>query len=82
MRGGYAAVMISTQAAPAVPQRSGDELREEFRSAQRQRLLRRGVAPWRDNDSPEDGVQGGAATAKDEHHSNSQPTCEAETPVR
>jgi hypothetical protein len=39
---------------PAEP-KTADELRSEFRTAQRRRLFERGVAFWRDTDVPHSG---------------------------
>ena len=41
---------------PAVPAKTADEMRAEFRTAQRRRLAERGVAFWRETDFPEQGI--------------------------
>lgn len=38
-----------------VPPRSREELQQEFRAAQRRRLVTRGVVFWRDTDLPDEG---------------------------
>jgi hypothetical protein len=42
------------------PRKSGDELRAEFRMAQRRRLLKGGVTLWRDTDFDGKGPQAGS----------------------